>query len=795
MKNNVKKYLKNYLDLIPIQSKIHRRESLMTRICIFLSVFLVTAIFGMADMEIQSLKYQTIQTDGAWHACFRGLSAEEAAVLASRPEVAAVSRYDAANYRLDMGWQVEGVETVVCGFDKSLPRMYPAAAVTEGVFPDSADSVVCTDSIKERLGLQIGDTLTVVSPEGVPKAFTVSGFSKATSMIMKADAFGIFVNMDTFREHFEPEETGKDSELYIQFKKYCNIRRALSDIREQFGLTDDQVGENAKLLGLMFASSDRYLMQLYLTAGVLAMLVMLAGVLMITGSLNSSVAQRTEFFGLMRCLGATPGQVARFVRKEALGWCKSAIPAALAAGTMLIWFLCRLLRYLSPGFFEGMPLSGVSLPGMAAGVVIGLATVCLAARSPARRASKSSPVAAVSGLAGAGFIPVHKQRRAADTGHFPVDIALGIRHAKGSLKNFLLMTGSFAFGVILFLSFSVLRDFMNHALVPLRPWTADISVISPDNTCSLPEGLFGEMSAHPAVKRAYGRRFSDELEAVLDDGSKIRITLISYEKYQFGWAKDCLSSGDMEATVNGRAFLAAVGGGLSVEAGDVIGIETKDGLCEIPVSGVLSAIPFDRKEGILTLICSEALFCELTGERGYTIIDVQLKHGAADLDKAAQELRAMAGESAAFSDSRQSNAEVMGAYYAFLLFLYGFLAVILMICAFHIINSMSMSVSARMKQYCCLFAIGMSKRQIVRMIAAEAACYTVFGLLAGCLTGLYLHRFLFTFMVTVRWNTSWQIPVLSLAAVAGTILLSALLSLIGPVRQVRRLTYNQGSAK
>ena len=50
--------MKNYLDLIPILGKVHRRQSRMVRICIILSVFLVTVIFGMADMEIRSQNIQ-----------------------------------------------------------------------------------------------------------------------------------------------------------------------------------------------------------------------------------------------------------------------------------------------------------------------------------------------------------------------------------------------------------------------------------------------------------------------------------------------------------------------------------------------------------------------------------------------------------------------------------------------------------------------------------------------------------------------------------------------------------------
>ena len=62
--------MKNYLDLIPISAKVYRKQNRMTRLCIVFSVFLVTVIFSMADMEIRSQKLQAIQSDGSWHANF-----------------------------------------------------------------------------------------------------------------------------------------------------------------------------------------------------------------------------------------------------------------------------------------------------------------------------------------------------------------------------------------------------------------------------------------------------------------------------------------------------------------------------------------------------------------------------------------------------------------------------------------------------------------------------------------------------------------------------------------------------
>ena len=46
--------MKHYLDIVPISAKVHRKQNRMSICCIVLAVFLVTTIFGMADMFIRS---------------------------------------------------------------------------------------------------------------------------------------------------------------------------------------------------------------------------------------------------------------------------------------------------------------------------------------------------------------------------------------------------------------------------------------------------------------------------------------------------------------------------------------------------------------------------------------------------------------------------------------------------------------------------------------------------------------------------------------------------------------------
>ena len=170
----------------------------------------------------------------------------------------------------------------------------------------------------------------MATPQGEMKQYHITGITKDTALEAEHDAFGMYLNTDGFSA-LRPEETKSAQEVlyYVEFRKFCNIQKAIREISAQFGLEEGQVRQNVKVLMLMFQSQDTYILQLYFVAVVLAALVVVAGIFMITASMNSNIARRTEFFGMMRCLGATGKQVIRFVRREALSWCRTAIHLSL----------------------------------------------------------------------------------------------------------------------------------------------------------------------------------------------------------------------------------------------------------------------------------------------------------------------------------------------------------------------------------------------------------------------------------------------------------------------------------
>ena len=138
--------MKHFLDLIPISAKVHRKQNRMSILCIILSVFLVTTIFGMADMFIRSQILQAQRDDGTWHIGLRNISAENAALMAARPDIAVISPYGTLNFGANLGYTMGGKETVIFGSDEALVTKIFPDMLTEGAYPQAEGGALVTEN-------------------------------------------------------------------------------------------------------------------------------------------------------------------------------------------------------------------------------------------------------------------------------------------------------------------------------------------------------------------------------------------------------------------------------------------------------------------------------------------------------------------------------------------------------------------------------------------------------------------------------------------------------------------------
>lgn len=772
--------MKHYLKLVPISAKIHRKQSKMTRICITLAVLLVAVMFGLADMYLQGVTRHEMEESGNWHYEFHSIDTQTASFISARPDVEIAGWHNTISS--EAGYSIKEQTISISAQERKVFEDIFLNGITEGEYPDTPNEIAVSSSFKNTASVSLNETIALCKPDGNTTDYLIVGFLNDTEtsrlitgntpiVVMTPEGLGTLAVNNAIENYV------------IQFSRLCNIPDIINDIKAGNNLSDEQITENIPLLSIQGQLEGKTgVNQIYQVAFILSVIVMLTCILMISSSLNSNVAERTEFFGMLRCLGATKRQIMRFVRLEGLYWCKTAIPIGIIFSVVIVWILSAAMRVINPQWFSSMPILGISWISVIASILLGLLTVLLAARSPAKRAAKVSPLTAVSGNAGqtASF------RKAANTTAFKIETALGIHHAKAKKKNYILMTGAFAVCITLFLTFSTLVDFMKNAFVP-PVYTPELSIASETNTCSIFNELLEQIKQNDVVKRAYGRMFAYEVPAE-NNGKNYNANLISYEENQFRWAADSLIAGSIETVMQQEnQVLFVQTGNIDVQVGDNISLTINNRPQIVTVAGILSDSPLARVEGTETFFCSEATFTALTGETGYTIIDIQFENNASSEDVKAIE-SIFSNDGVIFSDSLSQIQQQRNLYHTFAILVYGFLSIIVAITIFHIMNTISMGAATKMKEYGAMRAIGMSNRQLVKMIIAEAGTYAINGVIWGCIIGLPMHWIIYVSLITNIWRTAWSVPFIPLILIIAIVLSASLLAVREPAKRLQRMS-------
>ena len=770
--------MKSYLSLIPISAKVHRRQSRMTRICIILAVFLVTSIFSLLEMWTNGQTMAMRSNHGDWHIILQNMSEDEAKQIIDSSDVAYSSWYDDINVNADQGYYINGKNAVLYGIEETYVTdimKYPL----EGSYPQNEKEVALSADAKELFNFQIGDNIILNTPAG-DFNYTISGFYEDDEDFNDIiDGTCVYMCRATFDEVRSLNGLESMSRFYVRFKNENGLKKTIANIKEQYSLTSENVSENTPVLSLLGASTNESINALYPLAVACFVIILIAGIFMISSCMNSNVAQRTKFFGMMRCIGASKQQIVRFVRLEALNWCKTAIPIGCALGTVTCWVSCAVLKFIVKGEWVDMPLFSVSINGILCGAAVGIITVFIAAQSPAKQASKVSPVAAISGNTGVSGKIVH----AANTKFLKVETSLGIHHATGAKKNLILMTGSFALTIMLFLTFSACLDIVHKLLPSVSDFTPDITIASQDDSNSIDPSLAEEISEIPGIESVFGMMYSIECPAEIN-GNAETVDLYSYGDTMMDSFKKSVISGDMSKIYGNSKYVLAV---YSEYTALNVGDKVKIGDEELEIGCVVSE-GVGSVSGSAVVVCSEETYTRLTGEQDYAMVGVVLEKDVSEM--AVNKIYDLA-EGNIIADSREKNSEVSGSYWVFRIAAYSFLAIISLITILNIMNSVSMGVSARIKQYGVMRAVGMGSRQVTKMIAAEAATYSICGTVAGVVLGLLLHHLIYVKVVITHFGGIWKIPFTSIAIILLLVIFSCVISVYAPAKRIRNLAITE----
>lgn len=765
--------MNSYLDLVTEYNRIHHKKNRIIIACIALAVCLVTAIFGMTDIAAKFETEQLKHEFGSYHIRIKNMNADDAILIKSRADVAYSGWVQVAP-----SVEYEGKEFRVIGGDEETATQL-GLSVAKGKYPRLANEALVDRQALTNYGWIVGETIKINMGDAGDKEYKIVGVFNEFSSLKSKDSHGLFLST----EGVQAIAPSRVSDYYITFKDNVNITKATTEVQNLLGIDESQVSKNEYLLTAMGQGGSSFAMNMYFAAGVLFILVLIAGCIMISNSFNMNVMEQIKFFGLMRCLGGSKKQIKKYVMREGIQFSLKGIPLGLITGSLVIEVAVILLRQLNPSLFGKLRVFQFSIIGLAAGIIVGFLTVILASLSPAKKASLVSPLAAVSGNLEAGGKKLTKNAVASTD--MPIDLSMGIHHAFESKKSFLLMVGSFTLSIVLFLGFSVFIDFAYQAATPMRPETADISICDSQLNKLVPQHLLDEIQKVDGVKNAFGRNIAT-LSADSRKGKNGNVFVISYNDLQFDWVKTRLVSGNIDSVClkSGEMVLAESDSGLNV--GDPIVFRTKSGDFKTEVGGVLSSIPFDTKEQVIgKVIVSNDFFTKMTGISDYSIIDIQLLENASE--STITSIRKSVPVTLSFMDKRQKNQETQNSFYTMAIFAYGFVGIIAVITLLNIISSMNISVISRTDYYGMMRAVGTSVKQLKRMILTEALTYAVCGSVVGDIIGITLHKILFEKLVTSYFYVSWQIPWNIVLSVILAIIVITIISVITPMRKINKL--------
>lgn len=268
------------------------------------------------------------------------------------------------------------------------------------------------------------------------------------------------------------------------------------------------------------------------------------------------------------------------------------------------------------------------------------------------------------------------------------------------------------------------------------------------------------------------------------NGNAETVDLYSYGDTMMDSFKKSVISGDMSKIYgNSKYVLAVYSEYTTLNVGDKVKIGDE----ELEIGCVVSE-GVGSVSGSAVVVCSEETYTRLTGEQDYAMVGVVLEKDVSEM--AVNKIYDLA-EGNIIADSREKNSEVSGSYWVFRIAAYSFLAIISLITILNIMNSVSMGVSARIKQYGVMRAVGMGSRQVTKMIAAEAATYSICGTVAGVVLGLLLHHLIYVKVVITHFGGIWKIPFTSIAIILLLVIFSCVISVYAPAKRIRNLAITE----
>ena len=361
--------------------KSSRMRNVFTVLTIVLSVSLlmVMALF-YAGMHTATKR----QVEGMQHVIYNGLSEEQLTAMAG----ADTDSTYVLGMKQGQGVEIDGTMVSPVAYEdaplKDEDVHLKTVELTEGEMPESADEAVLADAYCRLAGVEAkpGEQVSVTWLDGTTETYTISG-------IYHAEEHQPYYNVILSETYAREGSQLKD----VPWQAVVCLADAEKMTQDEFENVADTFGEkfgvarrNVNLNGTFQRSlpgGEQQTQEMLTIAGV-GIGILLVSVLVIYSVFYLSVVGRIRQFGQLRTIGMTRKQIRKMVRTEGVLLSVRGIPIGLVIGGAVSYFI-------RPDGWSWINVLAISAVVTAADLV----TVLLSIRRPAKIAASISPVEAV----------------------------------------------------------------------------------------------------------------------------------------------------------------------------------------------------------------------------------------------------------------------------------------------------------------------------------------------------------------------------------------------------------------
>jgi putative ABC transport system permease protein len=864
--------MRSYIDITGKYLRKQKRRSILTAVGIILSTALITGIGTIYTSMFDANLRATVDDTGDYYACVAGVPADTLDKLAHNVDT------EKAGAARNVGFSAYAENAQDDGAPPykylSLQALDPGAMgmlpykLQEGRMPQAPGEIALDYwALKYMDGVALGSVVTLdigerVLPDGTvaedtrrfdpqerfekksTETFTVVGLLKPK--IVTTTSFAQAVTfLDT-----AALPAAETCDVYLKTNSTSNIQQRIRDIVSAAGVDVSGGGDgapalafNERVLRLYAQSINSVLNDSVMTLIlVVTALVMLATIAVIYNAFNISVVERIAQFGLLRCVGATPGQIRRIVFREALTLGAIGVPLGVLCGTAAMGVVFHVVTLLASGIILGGMRLVVSPMIVIVSVLLSALTIYLSALFPARKAAKVSPMEAVRG---AGVLRKEKfratDRKRVTLALFGAEGWMAWKNIGRNRKRFYITTFSMVVSIVLFIVFSSLVGFAYSSgavgtgdLPSYMIWThssrehielGDADYAALRGTEGVDYALRISQAAGDAAVPE-GKMNGKALGLLPDNApdSEGNVTLYNTnlicsgdesldtlaDKLGFkGIEKEAFLSGRGVVLVNGGALYdsknkrGVLTGMTTLRPGDSLSFAAYDidsesgGLEEAKLLTVLAVVDSGfagaavNENGGVNLICSEKLYAEATAGQPFpTAVMIMMKDGA-DRTAIKAYLDNEIGPIYNVSDYAEAAESMKRVWMVLGIFLYGFVAVISLIGCLNIVNTMSTNIIIRTRELSVLRAIGMFEGGLRKMVAWEGMLYSAAAAVVGSAVGTGISYLLYGGMAAAR-DFPWAFPWPQILIAVGAAALVAVVSGFLPLKRINKGVIMEG---